>query len=115
MMGAGTKAQARVELANATRALIKALDILKDVQSEESRAILKALDSLAKVTPDVDEGVSQSEVKAMMAGAETAKPGPGAMPGGMMGGGAGMGLGPGAPRPFAAAGMPFNPAMGAGG
>src|SRR5262245_40963144 len=82
MMGEGSKTQARVELSNAVRSLIKALGILRDVQSDESKAILKALDNLAKVTPDVDEGVSQSEIKAMLAGAETAKPpGAGSAPG----------------------------------
>jgi len=104
MMGEGLKAQARIELSNATRSLIKALGILKDVKSEESRAILKALDSLAKVTPDVDEAVGQSEIKSLLAGAETAVPGRGAgVPAP-----AGMGIGGGPPRPMAAAGMPFG-------
>lgn len=107
--GAGLVAQARVELAQATRSLIKALNILGNVQSEESGAILKALEQLKRVTPDVDEGVGQSELKSLMASAESAVPGKGAAapggPGGPMGPMSPMG-----PRPVAAAGMPFNPA-----
>jgi hypothetical protein len=96
-MGDGSKAQARVQLGRAVQSLIDSLKILREVQSDEAKAILKALDALAKVTPDVDEGVSQSEVKAMLAGAETAMPGRG-------GAGSAPGMqgpiGPAGPRPM---------------
>jgi hypothetical protein len=106
--GAGLVAQARIELSNATRSLIKALNILGNVQSDEAGAILKALDQLKRVTPDVDEGIGQSEMKSLMASAESAVPGKGAAaPGAPMGP---MGMMPPSPRPMAAAGMPFNPA-----
>jgi hypothetical protein len=104
--GEGLKAQARVELSNATRALIKALSVLREVQSDEAQAALGALKLLAKVTPDVDDAVGASEVKSLMAGAETAKPGIGA---GGAGSGPSMPIGPMGPRPVAAAGLPFGP------
>jgi hypothetical protein len=97
-----------VELSNATRSLIKALNILGNVQSDEAGAILKALDQLKRVTPDVDEGIGQSELKSLMSSAQSAVPGQGAAAGGAPGMGP-MGMMPPAPRPMAAAGMPFNP------
>jgi len=75
--GEGIKAQARVKLNNCVKSLIEVLGTLKEVKSDEGRAILSALKALAPVTPDVDDGVSQSELKALMASAETAVPGPG--------------------------------------
>jgi hypothetical protein len=75
--GEGIKAQVRVELNNCVKALIRSLGILKEVKSDEGKAILSALKALAPVTPDVDDGVSQSELKALIASAETAVPGPG--------------------------------------
>lgn len=105
LQGEGVKAQARVELSNAVRSLIKALSVLREAGSEESQAIISALKSLSRVTPDVDEGVSQSEIKSLLAGADTAKPGPG-VPSGA--GPAPAGVGPMGPRPMAVAGMPFG-------
>jgi hypothetical protein len=104
-MGAGMTTQVRVELANVTKSLIRILGMLKEVRSDEARATLTALKALEKVTPDVDAGVSQSEVKALMSSAETAMPGPGA---GANTGAPGGGLGPRPPSPMATAGMPFN-------
>lgn len=94
--GAGMESQARVEMASAVKALIRALGVLKDVRTEEAKACLSALKALEKVAPDVDDGVSTSELASQMAGAQGVKPGAGAM----MGGG-GMGLGrPPSPQPM---------------
>jgi hypothetical protein len=101
--GAGTTAQARTEISNAAKALIRALAALGGVQSDEAQAVLGALNQLKKVVGEVDEGIGQSEIKSLLAGAEAARPGPGAM----------GPMSPAAPRPFAAAGMPFNPSGGA--
>lgn len=103
-MGGGMTAQVRVEINNVVKSLIRVLGMLKEVRSEESRAVMKALQALEKVTPDVDEGVSQSEIKALMASAQTAAPGPGARPGGGPGG-PGGGLGPRPPSPMNATGI----------
>lgn len=90
-------------MSNAVRSLIKALSVLREVQSDEAQAIISALKSLSRVTPDVDEGVSQSEIKALLAGAETATPGPGARPPAP-----GGPIGPMGPRPSPVAGMGFG-------
>lgn len=103
LMGEGIKTQARVELNSATRSLIRALNLLKEVESDEARAILQALKALERVTPDVDESVSRSEIEAQLASAKTAPPG------GPMGGAGALGpAGPAGPRPQAVAGMPFS-------
>jgi hypothetical protein len=108
-MGAGMTAQVRVEINNVVKSLIRVLGMLKEVRSDEARAVMAALKSLEKVTPDVDDGVSQSEVKALMASAQTAAPGPGARPGANTGA-PGGGLGPRPPSPMGATGI----GMGAG-
>lgn len=107
--GAGSKAQVRVEINNAVRGLIRALSVLQDVGTDEARAILSALKALAPVTPDVEEGVSATELKSLLAGAETAMrpPPPGPMPGGP--------IGPMGPRPQPIGGAPpmgMGPPMG---
>src|SRR5262245_48501170 len=115
--GEGVKAQARVELNNMVRAGIRILKLLNEVSSEEGKAVLTALKALAPVTPDVDDGVSQSEVKSLLASAETAMPGPGAGAAPAGGGMARAPLGPMGPRPQAIGGMPFGtnlPVPGAG-
>lgn len=104
-MGAGMTAQVRVELNNVVKSLTRILGMLKEVKSEEARAVMKALQAFEKVMPDVDDGVSQSEVKSLMSSAETAMPGPGA---GANTGAPGGGLGPRPPSPMATAGMPFG-------
>jgi hypothetical protein len=108
-MGAGMTAQVRVEINNVVKSLIRVLGLLKEVRSDEARAVMAALKSLEKVTPDVDSGVSQSEVKALMASAQTAAPGPGVggpPGGGPPGGGPPMGgLGPRPPSPMGATGI----------
>lgn len=101
-MGGGMTAQVRVELAGVTKSLIRILGMLKEVRSDEARAVLAALKQLEKVTPDVDEGVSQSEIRALMASAQTAAPGPGA---GANTGAPGGGLGPRPPAGMDATGL----------
>lgn len=103
-IGAGMTAQVRVELANITKSLIRVLGMLKEVRSDEARAVLAALKQLEKVTPDVDDGVSQSEVRALLASAQTAAPGPGARPGANTGA-PGGGIGPRPPSPASATGI----------
>lgn len=104
--GAGMQAQARVELNNAVRGLIRALGMLREVRTDEARAILKALQALEKVTPDVEEAVSNSEMRALLASAQTA-PGPGG--GGVPGRASTPApLGPRSPQPMAVAGLPFG-------
>lgn len=103
-MGGGMTAQVRVEINNVVKSLIRILGMLKEVRSEESQAVMKALQALEKVTPDVDEGVSQSEIKALAASAQTAAPGPGARPGANTGA-PGGGLGPRPPSPMSATGI----------
>jgi hypothetical protein len=103
-MGGGMTAQVRVEINNVVKSLIRIMGMLKEVRSDEARAVLQALKAMEKVTPDVDEGVSQSEVKALMASAQTAAPGPGMRPGANTGA-PGGGLGPRPPSPMNATGI----------
>lgn len=102
-MGGGMTAQVRVEINNVVKSLIRIMGMLKEVHSEEARAVMKALQAMEKVTPDVDEGVSQSEIKALMASAQTAAPGPGAA--GANTGAPGGGLGPRPPSAMNATGI----------
>jgi hypothetical protein len=116
-MGAGMTAQVRVELSGVVKALIRILGMLKEVSSPESRAVLEALKRLEKVTPDVDQGVSQSEVQALLASAQTAAPGPGGARPGATVGPPGGGLGPRPPMPMPATGIGVGsppPGMGLG-
>jgi hypothetical protein len=69
----GVRQIVRLKIAAAVRALTDALGAMGEVSSDEGRAVLRALQTLAPVTPDVDEGVSQSELAAMIARA-TAPP-----------------------------------------
>jgi hypothetical protein len=103
-IGGGMTAQVRVEINNVVKSLIRIMGMLKEVRSDEARAVLQALKAMEKVTPDVDEGVSQSEVKALMASAQTAAPGPGMRPGANTGA-PGGGLGPRPPSPMNATGI----------
>lgn len=101
--GAGTKASARMKVKHAVEDLTSALGELKEVKSEEAKAILAALKTLAPISPEVDEALSSTELKAMLGGGQMVKPGIGAF----------GGLGPMAPRPFAMAGPRFGaPPMG---
>lgn len=73
----GLKAQARVELARAAEALIKALSILKaELGSEEGKATVSALKAIQNVIPDVAEGLSQSALQNSMASVPGVKPAP---------------------------------------
>lgn len=110
LQGEGATAQSRVAVNNAARLLKQALGTV-ELNSDIGKAILTALKALAPVTPEVDDGVSQSEIRSLLASADTAK-GPGGAPPAPSGGG---GLGPMPPRPMAMAGMPFglNQAVGA--
>lgn len=110
VMGAGMTAQVRVELANITKSLIRVLGMLKEVRSDEARAVLAALKQLEKVTPDVDDGVSQSEVRALLASAQTAAPGAGAARPGANTGAPGGGISPRGPSPMNATGIGMGPA-----
>jgi hypothetical protein len=114
-MGGGMTAQVRVEINNVVKSLIRIMGMLKEVRSDEARAVLQALKAMEKVTPDVDEGVSQSEVKALMASAQTAAPGPGMARPGANTGAPGGGLAPKPPSPMDAAGVGMGGGMGAGG
>src|SRR6516162_7161844 len=90
----GVRAQARVKLGNAVRELTEIIGLLKEISSDEAKAVLTALKALAPVTPDVDEGVSKSQLRTLLGSAQAVRPnlgGPPGMPGG--------GLGPLPPRP----------------
>jgi hypothetical protein len=74
----------RLKIASAVRALTDALGAMGEVSSDEGKAVLRALQTLAPVTPDLDEGVSQSEIAALIAkAAAPSLPAPGllGMPG----------------------------------
>jgi len=114
-MGGGMTAQVRVEINNVVKSLIRIMGMLKEVRSDEARAVLQALKAMEKVTPDVDEGVSQSEVKALMASAQTAAPGPGMGRPGASPGPPSGGLGPKPPSPMNATGIGGGGGLGGGG
>jgi hypothetical protein len=57
-----------VKVAAAVRQLVDALGLLKEAKSDEARAIVQALRVLGPITPEVDEGVSQSELRALVSG-----------------------------------------------
>lgn len=72
----GLRSSARSKLAQAVKLLMDALGVLKgDINSEEGKAIIKALGILAPVTPEVQEGVMQSEMASMLARAQAVRPG----------------------------------------
>jgi hypothetical protein len=72
----GLRASARAKLATAVKGLMDALGVLKgDINSEEGKAIIKALSILAPVTPEVQEGVGQSEIMAMLNRSQAVRPG----------------------------------------
>ncbi len=95
----GLKAQARVKLSQAGKLLVDALAVLKgDLGSDEGKAIVDMLRIAAKVTPEIGEGMGQSELASMLAGAAPVRPGQ--APPGM--------LGIPAPRPAVMAGPPMG-------
>jgi hypothetical protein len=104
--GAGDQTQARIKINAAVRDLIGALQALNKVDTEEAGAILTALKALEKVTPEVEEGVSQSEVRSLLANTQTARP-----PAGPPGGGPAGPIGPRPPRPMAVGGPGFGANM----
>lgn len=65
----------RVKMNQGAKMLIDALALGKEVGTEEARACLTCLKALAPVLPDIGEGLGQSEVASMMAGAPAVKPG----------------------------------------
>jgi hypothetical protein len=73
---AGVRAQARVKVSLAVKQLVDALGLLREAGSDEARAILQALKVLGPITPEVDEGVSQSEIRALVSGRLPVGPGP---------------------------------------
>jgi len=96
----GIKTVVKLKLAMAVRALTDALGAMGEVTSDEGRAVLRALQALAPVTPQTDEGVSQSELLGMIARAG-APPSPALGP---------LGLPAPVPRPLgAAAAFPPRP------
>lgn len=66
-VGEGVRAQARLELGRAVRALANVIALLRDaLGSDEARAAVRALNTLAPVAPEIDEGVGRSELEAML-------------------------------------------------
>lgn len=97
----GLRSSARAKLASAVKGLMDALGVLKgDINSDEGKAIIKALGILAPVTPEVQEGVSMSEIMAQLARAQAVRPG----------NAPGM-LGTPQPRPNVMAGPPMGAGM----
>jgi hypothetical protein len=81
----GLRAQARVKLSQAVRLLSEALGVLKEVGSDEGRAILSALKALSSVTPEVSQGLGESELAAMASGVQAARPAAAQPPQGALG------------------------------
>lgn len=97
----GLRASARAKIGLAVKTIMDALGVLKgDINSDEGKALIKALGTLAPVTPDVQEGVSQSEIASMLARAQAVRPG----------NAPGM-LGTASPRPQIMAGPPMGAGM----
>lgn len=72
----GVIAGARVKLGTVVKSLVDILGSLKgDMNGPEAKAVLAALRSLAPVTPEVSEGLSQSEAMAGMQRAQAITPG----------------------------------------
>ena len=70
----GLEAQGRIKLNNAVRELIGYISSQKAYGSDEFKAAVDALKVLAKVTPDVSEALSQSEMAVLMGGAQGVRP-----------------------------------------